>query len=191
MRRILLTILAATCVLSVTSAAQDAPDLSGTWVMDIERSASAAGGHGPEDQKIRSETLLITQTADVLTVERHRGDAHDVIAYSFSPDPEPPQPRTAEPQPVGTSGTAAAADEAKVIGSEVVQARAERKEGRVITKVVLLVNGKTVTTDESLWLSADGRELIVERALQVHHGYQGAKAGAEGQDVYIRKTAER
>ena len=37
-------------------------------------------------------------------------------------------------------------------------------------------------------LSADGRELIVQTNVQMHHGYDSRKAAAsaEGKDVYVR-----
>ena len=80
-----------------------------------------------------------------------------------------------------------------MLGSEVRDAHAEVKDGKIVTRTELSVNGKTVTTDESLSLAEGGRELIVERLLMVHHGYEGvrpykeaAKSNAVGKNVYIR-----
>lgn len=184
-------VIAATCLAASPVSSQErqtAPDLSGTWVMDVARSASAAAaGHSMPDQKVVPEILAIQQTADELVIERRRGDRRDVISYSFAPASHAVAPPPAQPQPVGTTG-AAVPDAPAKIGSEVQEARAEHKDGRVVIRLVLLINGKTVTTDDSLWLGAGGRELIVQRLLQVHHGYQGpgTKAASEAQDVYLR-----
>ena len=66
-------------------------------------------------------------------------------------------------------------------------ARAKVKDGRIVVTTVMNVNGKTVTTDETLYATEDGRELIVERLLRVHHGYEGAtRSDAVGKDVFVR-----
>jgi hypothetical protein len=100
--------------------------------------------------------------------------------------------------PVGTTGAADAGplahrgtndikSEPAVVGVEVKDARAKVKDGRIVVTTVMYVNGKTVTTDETLYATENGHELIVERLLRVHHGYEGAtRSDAVGKDVFVR-----
>jgi hypothetical protein len=215
-RIILLTTIAAIAAIP-SLAGQQAPDLTGTWVMDVTRSASpTAGGHQPaEAQALPLETLVIQHTPDELIVERRSSNTSAVVRYLFNTNkslatlPAGKPERTA--QPVGTSGSgdgtlnaarttgvrdasplaprrASDTEPAGELHSEVQDARAEVKNGRIVTKMVMNINGKTVTIDETLYLAEDGRDLIVERLLTVHHGYEGAaKPYAEGKDVFIRR----
>jgi hypothetical protein len=217
MRTLLVTTLAAISFVT-TIGGQQAQDLSGTWVIDVSRSASAAsGGHLPPEAQppATEETLVIQQTPEELIIERRRGNTSEVLRYAFNKT-EPLGTRPREPertqQPVGTTGDPApspvgtagvndadpvaprganrATETAPVLGAEVQDARAEVKGDRILTKMVLNLNGKTVTTDESLYLAENGRELVVERLLKVHHGYEGpAKTDAVGKDVYIRSSS--
>ena len=211
MRQILLTTIVPVLLFSSSTAGQQAPDLTGTWVMDVTRSASAASaGHVPS--AATAEVLIVRQSAEALVIERRRGTVSEVISYSFNKEDRaaaggrpstPPRPQVGQPdRPVGTSGSAdldpltpRGASDAReiVLGSEVRDAHAEVKNGKIVTRTELSVNGKSVTTDESLSLADGGRELIIERLLKVHHGYEGVqsykeavKSDAVGKNVYIR-----
>jgi hypothetical protein len=156
--------------------------------------------------------LIFRQTADALIVERRRGGTLEVVAYSFNEAPPADRPPTSAPEavgsvgvgaapaasPVGTTGAADAGplahrgtndikSEPAVVGVEVKDARAKVKDGRIVVTTVMYVNGKTVTTDETLYATENGHELIVERLLRVHHGYEGAtRSDAVGKDVFVR-----
>jgi hypothetical protein len=191
MRRLLLTSVTAVLIAG-PAAGQMAPDLSGTWEMDIERSVSAKGSHNPDDQRITQETLVIRQTQRELVIERQRGRDRDVITYSFGNQAELAAPPAAPAgttgiEPSDTVGTTLTREVGENLGTKVQQSHAEVQDGKVLTKTVLQINGKSVTTDESLSLTAGGRELVVLRMLQVHHGYADAKPRATAQDVYVRK----
>jgi hypothetical protein len=191
MRRILLTTTVAAGMFFPVISGQERLDLTGTWVMDVTRSESGKGAaHTPEPSELAPVTLVITQSADHVVIERRRGGKIDVITYPFE-NSEPQHRPQLDPraEPVGTSGSSGVGGEiAAVLGSEVQETRADHKDGRIVTKTVMAINGKTVTTDESLRLSRNGAELIVERLLQVHHGYDLAKADAVARDVYVKSS---
>ena len=184
MRNTLLVVAAAVVSLQTFVAAQQVPDLTGTWVMDPTRSASAqSGGHAPTkvQDSPATEVWVIQQMPEALIIERQLSNTSKAVTYSF----DKKSPATAPA--VAPGGTTARNDEAAVLGSEVSDARAEIKDGKVVTRLEMKVNGKTVTTDETLSLSKNGRELTVERVLVVHHGYEGqTRTDAVGKDVFVR-----
>ena len=113
MRQILLTTIVPILLFSSSTAGQQAPDLTGTWVMDVTRSASAANaGHVPADAT--AEVLIVRQSGEALVIERRRGTASEVISYSFNKEDRAaaggrpstlPRPQGGPPdRPVGTSG---------------------------------------------------------------------------------------
>jgi len=181
-----LTLLA--CDLGV---AQDGvANFSGTWQKDPSRSETLA--QTPEASAQTPLRLVIKQLPGALQIDRQRDGQSASVTYAFNSEPArptTPDPPTAEP-PVGTAGTTVSKAEPDLAppGVNVTESRAEWKDGRLILSTVLFVNGKAVTTTEALTLSADGRELIVQTNLQMHHGYDSRKAAAaaEGKDVYIR-----
>lgn len=214
MRTLLITLAIFTLAKS-SIAGEQAPDLTGTWILDAARSASAATtGHLPASAPAAPmvQMLVIRQTADALIVERRRGGSSEVVAYSFKEAPPADGPPTSAPEtvgsigvgaaparpPVGTTGAADAGplahrgtndikNEPAGVGVEMKDARATVKDGRIVATTVMNVNGKTVTTDETLYSTENGRELIVERLLRVHHGYEGAtRSDAVGKDVFVR-----
>ena len=50
------------------------------------------------------------------------------------------------------------------------------------------IKGKTVTMRQARTLSADGREMIVERLIEVEHGYdiKGGQNFSKVKDVFVR-----
>ena len=60
---------------------------------------------------------------------------------------------------------------------------------RLIAESTQDIGGQTVTTREVRFLQNDGREMIVERVVQVEHGYsvRGARSYGSGRDTFVRK----
>ena len=155
-------------LLSVT-AAQTRPDFSGTWVMDEKRSGSSTHEAfvGPVEWQIQ-------QSPGGVLLQRKRGETVAPYAYTWVTERN-------ESRPSGVvAPTADGPGHRSFWDGE-----------RLVLETHQDVQGKTVTTKEALMLSADGRELIVERVLEVEHGYtlKGAKNFSAVKDIFVR--AER
>ena len=155
------------------AAAQERPNFTGEWVMDMTRSESAA--QGPDVSPRRPVRMDITHTPTALTVKTATDERSESQTYSFDAN----QDRS---RAVGTDGSANRKGE---------QALARWQGEKLITETVYLVNGMAATKTETRHLSADGKEMIVETQLQIHHGYQSSGRGPEGsytavKDVYTR-----
>jgi hypothetical protein len=76
----------AAAVLSMTTMAfAQKPDFSGTWTMDpASAPAPPAGGGGGEVRRMAGGPMVVTQTADTLTVERIAGDSKIVSTYKLN-----------------------------------------------------------------------------------------------------------
>jgi hypothetical protein len=178
-----------------TALAQDGvANISGTWQMDPNRSETFA--QAPEARPKTSVRLVIKQSPAELQIERQRDGQSTNVAYSFyeapvaGPTTKATDSATAD-RPVGTAETVAsepAGPDFGPTGVDVTKSRFEWKDGRLMLMTVLTVNGKAVTSTEALTLSADGRELIVETVLQIHHGYETPGASGKGKDIYVRAT---
>ena len=59
---------------------------------------------------------------------------------------------------------------------------------RLITETMHALSGQTVTMREALTIAPDGKELFVERVVEVEHGYamRGAKNNSMVRDVFVR-----
>ena len=57
-----------------------------------------------------------------------------------------------------------------------------------MTETVRTVSGQTVTMREDIMLAPGGRELFVDRVVEVQHGYavRGAKNNSTVRDVFLR-----
>jgi hypothetical protein len=164
---------AVTVLLYQDVSAQGARNLSGTWQKDSTRSESAAEG-SPASAEVPVK-LVIQHTPAAVRIERHRRDGRqDAITYQFASPALP----AVTPKPTGT------------VGTDVDQARAEWKDGRLLVTTLMHVNGMAVSTVERLTLLPSQREMHVETQLQMHHGYEGnnpeSTAGSTGRDVYIK-----
>jgi hypothetical protein len=71
--------LAVALVLGSLPSAQPAPDFSGTWTIDLERSESPHQGTAFEPP-----TYVITQSADAVLIETRRGSARGERRYPFA-----------------------------------------------------------------------------------------------------------
>ena len=112
---------------------------------------------------IGAVTVVIAQTPNELRIQTTRAEGTSAVTY-------------------------------KLDGSKVMVAAgtsATRWEGaKLVTDGVFSVNGATVTTTETRTLSADGKEMLVEKAVVVQHGYpetvKGTPNYVAGKDVYVR-----
>ena len=199
MERKLLSTIAVTALLSFAIlTAQAELNFSGTWVNSPQESESLADA--PAAAARVPVRLVIEQTPNEVRVTRHRRDDQtDTLTYSFSPTGSdlptattapsvPIEPRTTETAPAGAKTN----DVSAPTGTVPTNARAEWKDGGLMLRTDLLVNGKAVSTTERFTMSADRQKLFVEADLVVHHGYQSARGAPANnvrqaaKDVYTR-----
>lgn len=159
MTRLLLAIGIA-LTLAPSGAAQSRPDFSGTWRMDEERSIS------PTYQGFVGPVVwVIAQSADTMSVEMRRGERTFTITFALADKP----PAGPAPKPPTYRG---------------------HWDGEtLVTESVQDIGGQTVVTREVRSLQNAGREMIVERIVQVEHGYtvRGARSYGSGRDTFVRK----
>jgi hypothetical protein len=157
----LITALLFSAALAIPASAQTRPDFSGTWTMDEKRSGSPAVG--ATDIPI---VHVMQQSPDNLTVEMRRGDKAVHFAYPLMVD--------SKARPVKTA----------VSSSN----RAYWDGDRLVTETVQNISGQTVTTRETRSLTSDGREMVVERVVEVEHGYtmKDAQNYSVVKDVFVR-----
>jgi hypothetical protein len=200
MERKLLSTIAVTALLSFAIlTAQAELNFSGTWVNSPQESESLADA--PAAAARVPVRLVIEQTPNEVRVTRHRRDNQtDTLTYSFSPTgSDVPTATTGTSVRIelrGTTETAPAGaktnDVSAPTGTVPTNARAEWKDGGLMLRTDLLVNGKAVSTTERFTMSADSQKLIVEADLVVHHGYQSARGAPANnvrqaaKDVYTR-----
>lgn len=109
-------------------------------------------------------TLTITQTADQVRIQRETARGAMTNVFHFA---EPEKPAKA--------------------GAALARWRAET----LVVNLVGEIRGQSVTTEQSMTLSANGNEMTVQSMVNVQHGYTspGAKISASGRDVYVRVPA--
>src|SRR5262245_57087918 len=143
--------------------AQTRPDFSGTWKLDEDRSDSAAqaGFAGPI-------VWRITQSAAELTVEMRQAEKAVSITYTIG---------AGKP---GAAVNRAATDPAEYLGYWQGET--------LITETNQTIQGQTVTTREVRTLARNGQEMIVERTVNVQHGYtlRGAQSYNTAKDTFVR-----
>ena len=136
------------------------PDFSGTWRMVPERSGSPV-----QSQPISEMTFVIQQNADQIRLDTTSGaEPTQSSTYTLGPVPKPPA------EPIGT-GQRAYWD-----GKQLVVERGGT------------ISGQTVSSKQTLTLSPDQTELIVERVVIIQHGYtlKGTPNYATVKDVFAR-----
>lgn len=148
--------------MTLTGAAQgvqDRPDLSGTWRMDEARSGSPA-----HEGFVGPVVRTIRQTPDELVVNLTRGTQTMTLSYPLS-ERAPTRVRGA----LGSNG-------------------GHWDGKRLVTEAFQNIQGQTVTTREICTLDPDSDELIIERVVEVEHGYtiQGAQNYSSVRDVFVR-----
>ena len=156
-KQTLLGVIGIALVLPVVALAQQKPDLSGTWVMDVERSESATqdGHSGPI-------TYVIQQTPDSLVIEARRGERSDRVTYKLAASEKVAGPMEGVPA-----------------------SRAYWDGEKLVTETARPVQGQTVTTKETRYLTGT-TEMTVESILEVEHGYtlRGVKTFGTARDVF-------
>jgi len=161
-----MTRLLVACLISVTAVVQPAiaqtrPDFSGSWTMDEKRSGSP--GVPPF---VGPVVWVIKQSSQVMVVDMTRGDKTQTVTYTLL-DKMPAN----KPAPD-------------------VSHRGYWDGDRLVTETIQNIQGQTVTTREVRSLSNDGREMMVERIVEVEHGYtfKGAQNFSSVKDIFIRRT---
>jgi hypothetical protein len=122
--------------------AQSRPDFSGTWTLDEANSDSAT-----HQGFVGPVTWVIGQSPRQLVVEIRRGQK--TMTLTFAIYDKPP-------------GTAAAGVPSYI---------GYWKDDALVTETAQNIQGQTVTTREIRTLQADGQHMVVERTVQVEHGY--------------------
>ncbi len=149
-------LLSTICIVGLGSAglsAQDRPDFSGTWNMDLARSEAAAQG-----TPIKSVTVLIRQTPGEVRVETTRDGSTELVRYLLSAE--------------------------KPAGSQERVGLFKWDGQRLVTTLVVSINDRPITVQETRSLSASGTEMTVEINVAVEHGYQtGGSSVARSQSV--------
>ena len=137
------------------------PDFTGHWKMVPDRSGSPAQSEPTTDM-----TFVIAQTSDSIRLDVSSSNKPAVSAtYVLGPAPKPP----AAPLSAG-------------------QQRAYWDGKRLIVERGGTISGQTVSSKQTLTLSPDQSELIVERLVIVQHGYtlKGTNNYATVKDVFVR-----
>jgi len=151
--------------------AQQKPDFTGTWTMDMSRSESAA--QGTDVSPLTPVTLIVRQSPADFNVETDRDGSRERLRFVFG--------QSSPGSPVGTAGRNAAAIE---------PAGVEWRGGDLITTTVYRVNGMPVKQVRTHRLAANGREMIVETRVEMQHSYESDhpdyKSGTMVTDVYTR-----
>ncbi|HEY7172014.1 MAG TPA: hypothetical protein VH417_14285 [Vicinamibacterales bacterium] len=158
-------------LVNLSAHAQQQPDFTGTWTMDMSRSESAAQG---TDVSPRTPvTLIVRQSPADFNVETDRDGSKERLRFVFG--------QSSLAAPVGTAGRDATAIE---------PAGVEWRGGDLITTTVYRVNGMPVKQVRTHRLAPTGREMIVETRVEMQHGYESDhpeyKSGTVVTDVYTR-----
>jgi hypothetical protein len=171
MTRSIIALSAAVLILLVNGAAQaqQKPDFTGTWTMDMSRSESAAQG---TDVSPRTPVkLILRQSPAAVTVETDRDGSRERLQFVFGQSE----------LPTGTSGRKDA---------DVEPAGVEWRGGDLVTTTVYRVNRMPVKQVRTLRLAQNGREMIVETRVEMQHGYESDhpdyKSGTMVTDVYTK-----
>jgi hypothetical protein len=137
------------------------PDLSGHWKMVPDRSGSPT-----QSQPITEMTFVIEQQADQIRLDM-TSSGKETVSATHVIGPAPKQPA----DPLGAG-----------------QQRAYWDGGRLVVERGGAISGQTVSSKQTLTLSPDKSELIVERIVIVQHGYtlKGTPNYATVKDVFIR-----
>ena len=163
MKRIVLVMLLTALVRPITAGAQGKTDFSGTWTMDPTRSESAA-----QSAPIGPVTLNIRQNASELIIQTNHGSESYTVIYLL------------DGSEIANAGTPLGPARSK-----------SRWDGaKLVTETVGHVNAMAVKTIEVRSLDASGKNMSVQRTLQMQHGYDGPRVQgyATGTDVFVRST---
>jgi hypothetical protein len=143
-----------------STAAQTRPDFTGTWRLDEERSISPT-----YNGFVGPVVLVITQTPALLNVEVRRGPRTFTLSFTLS-DKAPAGPAPRAPS-----------------------YRGYWKGETLVTETIQDIEGQTVVTREERSLGTGGNEMLIERLVEVEHGYtqRGARNYSSGRDTFVRQ----
>jgi len=149
-------------------AAEGPGDFTGTWTMDPTRSESAH-----QDVPTGTATLVIRLTDSELSMETTRNEAdkpfHEILTFRLDGSE--------------TSGTGD--------GGVRVTGKAHWDGPKLVVETSRNVQDSTVTTLYVHTLSANRRDLTIDKTLTVQHGYQGGNSApttGHGKDVFVRAS---
>jgi hypothetical protein len=142
-RQLMRSVLAA-LVLNSALVAQEKPDFTGTWQMDVRQSETVA-------QAVPSpaSTVIITKTPSVLRIETRAGGNTKVEMF--------PLENEDNPRPVGSSGSS--------------DVQLSWDGDTLVTTSTETVNGKALTRTKRRTLDSTGKIMTVETTLVVPHAY--------------------
>ncbi|HWD97910.1 MAG TPA: hypothetical protein VG345_02690, partial [Bryobacteraceae bacterium] len=152
MRKITCFLVLALSVAVPSRGAGSTDRFSGTWKMDPARSESAH-----QDVSLGVSTLVIQLTGNELTIETTRRPAensppfHEILNFRLD---------NSETTNSGNAGVS-------------VTGKAHMDGAKLVTETMRNVQNSTVTTLYVHTLSANGREMTIDKTLTVQHGYQG------------------
>ncbi len=148
-------------------AGESRPGFSGTWRMDPARSESAHQG-----VPIESSMLVIRLKDAGLTIETTRSESGKPAAFHETLNLR-----------LDGSETTTVGD-----GGVTVTAKAHWDGDKLVVETVRSIEGSTVTTLYVHALSANKRQMTIDKTLTVQHGYQGRNASntGHGVDVFVR-----
>src|SRR5215203_5877559 len=152
--------LSAILALLVVTQSATVPDFNGRWRMVPQRSGSPT-----QSEPVSEMTFVIEQNTDQIRLEMTSG-AEPTVSATYVLGPMPKQP----PEPIGTGQ------------------RAYWDGNKLVVERGGTISGQTVSSKQTLTLSPDGSELIVERLVIVQHGYtlKGTPNYATVKDVFAR-----
>ena len=170
MRHTGLFLLLAAMVFTPAGNGESRGDFAGTWKMDTVRSESAH-----QEAPVEWSTLTIELKDTVLTFETTRSGVgapapfHEKLTLKLD---------GSETKGVGD-------------GDVEVTGKARWDGNKLVVETIRNIHDSTVTTLYVHKLSADGREMTVDKTLTIQHGYQGSSAptSGHGKDVFIRRKA--
>ena len=138
--------------------AQPRPDFTGTWTMDEKRSGSPT-----VPPFVGPVVWIIRQNDKEMVVDMKRADKTQTITYSLS-------------------------DKAPATKPAPALHRGYFDEDQLVTETIQTIQGQTVTTREVRRLANDGREMSVERIVEVEHGYtfKGAQNFSTVKDIFTK-----
>lgn len=147
---------------------QQPVDTSGRWLMDEKRSGSPT-----HEAFVGPVEWVIQQSAEHVSLERRRGG--EVISFTYlwaAARNEKARADVVAPTPDGPGNRAYWDDE------------------RLVLETMHNIQGKTVTTKEVLSVTGGGRELMVERVIEVEHGYtlKGARNASAVKDIFVKSV---
>lgn len=143
MKRFLWFVLAFAIVSACFVSADAAPDFSGTWGLDVNK--SDFGINNPAKAQMKKVVLIIKQTATKLSIERSTGD---VAVYNLDGS------ESVNSLPNG--------GQSKTTMNWVG--------GTLVVKSISNVGGRDVKATDVRSLSADGQEMVVKVSLQMPSG---------------------